>query len=412
MSENERKTLRYLAYRYKKASEHPRNAKNAELHRAVNSLRQIRPVVLLNEIPFHELNYDEKLTIKCEDPFLRTVENKLRQTLFQWEHFPADMIVPGWFSLQKSITTTGIGVQVQEKILPLDLSNNIVAHEYHDQFSSDDDIEKLREPVIIYDRVTTQNQMEILMDIFGDILPVKLEGYNSYVNTWDKISTYRGVEKLLVDLIDRPDFTHRLVRKLTDIEKSTHRQYEEQGLFEIDTQQIHCTPALADELPAKDFRGGNARMKDVWGRGMAQIFNSVSESMHNEFDIEYMIDVMEPFGLVYYGCCEPLDKKLSVVKRIPNLRKISITPWADIESAAEQIGKDYVLSAKPTPTAVAVKNLEEDAVRKELKGILSAVKRNNCNCDIVLKDISSAGYNLTNLVNWEKIAMEMASDFA
>ena len=74
---------------------------------------------------------------------------------------------------------------------------------------------------------------------------------------------------------------------------------------------------------------------------MAQIFGSVSKQMHEEFDIQYMRKMMEPFGLVYYGCCEPLDKKIDLVETLPHLRKISITPWADVDVAAEAIGKKY-----------------------------------------------------------------------
>ena len=82
---------------------------------------------------------------------------------------------------------------------------------------------------------------------------------------------------------------------------------------------------------------------------MAQIFASVSKAMHEEFDIAYMKKVMEPFGLFNYGCCEPLDKKIDIVEQLPHLRKISITPWADIDNAAEVIGKRYVIANKPIP---------------------------------------------------------------
>ena len=59
--------------------------------------------------------------------------------------------------------------------------------------------------------------------------------------------------------------------------------------------------------------------------------------------------VLSHYGLVYYGCCEALDRKLDMVKKIPNLRKISITPWANLERAAEIIGRNYVVSTKPNP---------------------------------------------------------------
>jgi len=143
---------------------------------------------------------------------------------------------------------------------------------------------------------------------------------------------------------------------------------------------------------------------------MAQIFASVSKEMHEEFDINYMEKLMADFGLNYYGCCEPLDQKIDIVEKLPNLRKISITPWADVDVAAEAIGKKYVLANKPNPASVTVP-LNEDALRAEIGRTLAAVKRNGCSCDIVLKDISSSGNDVRNLIRWEQIVMEMVKSF-
>lgn len=97
------------------------------------------------------------------------------------------------------------------------------------------------------------------------------------------------------------------------------------------------------------------------------------------------------------------------MSQLPHLRKISVTPWADVDVAAEAIGSRYVVANKPNPAAVAGK-LDEDALRREIGRTLAAVKRNGCSCDIVLKDISSVGKDLSNLVRWEQIVMEMVNN--
>ena len=114
--------------------------------------------------------------------------------------------------------------------------------------------------------------------------------------------------------------------------------------------------------------------------------------------------------MVYYGCCEPLDKKIDILEQIPHLRKISITPWADINNAAEVIGNRYVIANKPNPASVSGR-LDEEALRKEISRILSACKRNGCSFDMVLKDISSVGYDVQNLIRWEQIVMEMVRNY-
>lgn len=407
---NEKKRLRKLAEEYYEKAMDPINTKRMALHRAVNDLKMERPVVLIDEIPFHELNFDGSLTLYCTDPILRRAEEFMRKRLFQWKYFPADMILEPYVPVVKVMHDSGIGITVQDdEIFMNDSRAGISAHRYYDQLATPEMLEKIKMPVVTYDREETMAQYTKLAEVIGDIVPVKIVGHACYSAPWDLISRYRGVNPLLIDLIDEPEFSHQVVSKIYECERSRLAQMEEQDLFELHPYSLHCTASLCSDL-AKDYDGGKVLRKHIWGRGMAQIFSSVSKEMHDEFDIQYMKEHMKEFGLTYYGCCEPLDKKIDIVEKLPNLRKISITPWADVDIAAEAIGKKYVLANKPNPAAVTVP-LDEDALRKEIGRTLEAVKRNGCSCDIVLKDISSAGHDLNNLIRWEQIVMEMVRNF-
>lgn len=402
--------LRTLAWEYACAANNEKNMQARTLHTAVNDLKMIRPVVLIEEIPFHELNFDGSLTLLCEDPDLRGAEDWFRRQLFKWKHFPADMILPPYFPVQKIMHSTGIGITVEEHTIATEAENHIISHEYFDQLAEPEDLEKLTPPVISYDKEETMRRYEKLANVFGDILPVRVVGHSSYITMWDEIARYRGVTPLLMDLIERPEHSHAIVSKLAEFEKSKSAQMEALGLFEIQPLEIHCTSALTSDLPG-EYDGGIVKRSQVWGRGMAQIFGSVSKDMHEEFDINYMKEIMEPFGLVYYGCCEPLDKKVDIVEKIPHLRKISITPWADVDNAAEVIGNRYVIANKPNPALVATATLDEDAVRQTIKRTLDACKRNGCSADIVLKDISTVSHNVQNLIRFEQIAMELVRGY-
>ena len=110
------------------------------------------------------------------------------------------------------------------------------------------------------------------------------------------------------------------------------------------------------------------RLKDVWGRSAAQIFSAVSPEMHDEFDLKYIQELFGECGLLYYGCCEPLDTKIDLLRsRFKNLRKISITPWANPEVATSNIESDYILSAKPNPSFVSSTNFNPTPVEQEIK---------------------------------------------
>ena len=124
--------------------------------------------------------------------------------------------------------------------------------------------------------------------------------------------------------------------------------------------------------------------------------------MFKEFELDYMQPLMERFGLCYYGCCEPLDDRLALLKSIPNMRKLGVTPWADIRSSAEQIGKDYVFAFKPNPALVGG-TLDEEAIRRETIETVEACLTFGCPYELVLKDISTVSYKPQNLIRWVQI---------
>jgi len=404
--------LRKLAFEYCLIANDSRNHENIKLHTAVNDLKQIRPVVLIDELPWNEMNIDDELTLRCTEPYLREIEWFLRTNIYKHKHMPADMVVTPFIPVGKVIQSTGIGISIDEERLATDTGNNIVSHKYKDILQTEEDLEKIKLPVITYNSEETMKRYELVGEILGDIMPVKLTGCEAfYTGPWDRISEYRGVTNTMIDLADRPEFMHKLVQKLTEVELSKLEQYEALDLFEANPYKLHCTAALNSDLPGKSYDGTKLTRKDIWGRGFAQPFASVSKAMHEEFDIEYMIKMVGQCGLVYYGCCEPLDKKIDIVEKIPNLRKISITPWADINVAAEAIGSKYVIASKPNPSAVSVNVLDKENLKREIHTIIDACKRNNCSCDIVLKDISTCCNRPENIFEWEKVVMDMVKSY-
>ena len=407
----DRDILRKVAGEYAILSHQERFHENRKLHRAVNDLKPIRPVVLIDELPWAEMNIGDELTLQCKDSFLREVEWHLRSTIYKAKHLPADMLLGPYVPVHKCIRFSGIGISIDELTIAQQGRDTIRSHEYHDQLATEADLDKIHNEVVTYDKDETMRRNQLVGDLIGDILPVRVKGIEyASTGTWDAIAMYRGVTNLLIDLAERPDFMHLVVRKLHDIRWDTIRQIEELGLFDNDPYDLHCTPILASDLPGRDFDGKHVKLKDVWGRAVAQIFTSVSGPMHEEFDIAYIREPMSRCGLVYYGCCEPLDKKMDIVQTIPNLRKVSITPWADVNVAAEAIGRKYVLSAKPNPAFVAVDHLDHNHLRKEIKNILDACQRNGCACDLVLKDISTCNGRPQNIFEWEQVVMEMVKN--
>jgi hypothetical protein len=409
----ERKIVRELAAKYYNIAQSGENLEKARLYRAVNDKKMIRPVVLVDEIPWFELNIDGCLDCVCEDPRLRGLESNFRYWLARHKYFGCDLYLNPVFLITKQVAISGMGVEVEEKVVETNAGNYIKAHQYFDKLQTEEDLEKLQFQTVAYNEESTKKHFEFAADQIGDIMPVKITGiscdYGLGHALWDVVSRLRGVENLLLDFAERPEFMHKTARKMTDILIDRIKQIEEKGLLGIEQAHIHCTPALTDDLE-KPGDYDNIKLGNIWGRAVAQIFGEVSKAMHDEFDITYAEEAMRPFGMVYYGCCEPLDKRIDILKKIKNLRKISVTPWADINVAAEAIGNGYVLSAKPNPANVST-GFDEGVIKKELKEIVDAVKKNGCSCDIVLKDISTVAGKPEHLLNWCRIAMETVNNY-
>jgi hypothetical protein len=386
----------------------PVQQEKVRMWKAVNSLQPVRPMVLIDQVCWHEMDVNDELVLRTNDPFCRRIETELRRKLYAWRHMPVDMVMDPWIDIPKQIQGAHLGIRPVEDRAVLDPNNDVVGHYYIDQLQTEEDLEKICMPEIRLDEAATRRAEEQAHEILDGILPIRMQGPIPNFAIWDRIVEWHGVERSLTDLIDRPEFVHRLLTRVTNGYLTMLDQLEAQGLLGQLESLIHCTGAYTDELPAPGYDPARPRAKDLWTCGMAQIFASVSPKMHQEFELDYAVRWYERFGLVYYGCCEPLDTKLSIIREIPNLRKISMSPWVNIERGAERIGRDFVFSRKPSPAFLAVDTFNPDAVRRDLEQTREACARYGTPLEFILKDISTVRYQPQRLWRWAEIAMEVA----
>jgi len=406
MLEKDKQLLRELAKRYAEIASSDAQKQLKQRMIAHNGLKTGRPLVWIAEVPWHEMEIDGKLRLCVEDDFGRGMEQFFRRKLFQYEYFPGDVYFENAFLIHKHFSRSSNGFGVKEEMIIKDDKNNINSHGYIDQLENEEDVENFRLQTVTVDKEADARELEMAEDILHGILPTGLRGTILYYAPWDDISRYRGVTPILFDLADRPEHLHAIMQKYTKNGIQLIEQYEKLGLLSADDPDIHCTPALTSDLPAKDYTGGDYRLKDVWFRTMAQMFGDVSPDMHEEFDVQYSKQIADRCGMVYYGCCEPLHTKIEMLKRnYKNLRKLGVSPWANEESCAEQIQGDFVYARKPNPSRVAM-NLDVDAVRAETVKTIEICQKYGCPYEFVLKDISTVSYKPENLITWEKTVRE------
>ena len=407
VSARDRSILRELGKQVAEIAALPIQQQTIALWKALNGLKPERPMVMIDQVCWNEMNVNDELTLRTQDEFGQKLEADLRRTLYAWTHMRADMVVEPAVTIPKAICGTGFGIQVHEERAVTDPTNDIVGHLYFDQLQTDEDLQKICMPDARLDEAETACRESIAHEIFDGILGVYMQGLAPSFNAWDWVVQWRGAENVLLDLAERPDFMHRLFGRVTEAALTLLDQAEERGLLAQRLSRIHCTGAYTDELPAPGFDPNKPRAKDLWTMGMAQIFSSVSPAMHQAFDLDYAVRFYKRFGLVYYGCCEPLHLKLDMVKKIPNLRKISMSPWVDVEKGAEQIGRSFVFSRKPSPAFLAGRSWHPDAVEEDLRDVVERCAHHGCPVELILKDISTVGYRPQRLWEWADVAMRV-----
>lgn len=212
-----------------------------------------------------------------------------------------------------------------------------------------------------------------------------------------------------MDLVLRPELVHQAMDRLVHAYLSRLRQWKALNLLSVTSGNYRVGSGglgYTDELPQHDFDPNRVRPIDQWGCGTAQIFSDVSPEMHEEFALQYERRWMKQFGLNYYGCCEPLHNKVDVLESIPRLRKISMSPWANVEATVERTNGKYVLSHKPNPAVFVTDPWNPEQAKNNLIAVLEQTK--GCAVEIIMKDISTVRYKPQHLWEWSEIAMDVA----
>ncbi len=403
--------LRALAERYAEVAAHPIQQERRDLWMRHNSLQPTRPLIT---VQFNWWNvwfdqYLEDQVLECGDAFLRGHERSLRQQLFQ-EEIADDTILEPW------ITQTASHITHPDGLWGVSGGDIDGVHDNHvwnfkQPIKNWQDIQNLVVPEHAIDESATALNVERLQSAIGDILPVNIDRGPVFQDFTADISQHvallRGHEQLMIDMIESPGELHRLLAFLRDGVLKVQEEAEKAGDWSL-TSQSNQAMCYCQELEAPRANSGARQRKDLWCHVSAQEYTSVSPAMHDEFLLQYQLPIIEKFGLVAYGCCENLTRKIDLLRQIPNLRIIAVTPSADLAKCAEQIGTDYVISWRPNPTDMICSGFDRDRIRRILRQGLEITK--GCRVHICLKDIETVEGEPERLVEWVRLVQDIIAE--
>lgn len=415
LEESEKKVLRKLGEEIAQISSLPVHKEKAELWKNLNDLNSKRPMVWMTQVPWHEMNVNNELTLLCRNEWAKELEDKLRKIIYQWKHMPGDMIVNDYIECPLVINSTKFGISEDVDISRTDETSDVYSRHFKIQISEPEDIYKIKMPVVTHDEKATKRNYDAMCQIFDGIIPVKKTGQGSFwYAPWDFLVRIWGVQEAMMDLALRPEMVHDAYERMVTAWMTDLDQREAQNLLSANSRNMSVGSGgygYVSGLPWESTDTENIGPKNLWGCSSAQIFATVSPQMHWEFAIEHDMKWLERWGLTYYGCCEPLHGKIHLLRKIRNLRKISVSPWCKLEKIVDEIGTDYVMSRKPSPSIFAGHGWSPEQAEKELRDFME-ITEGKCHVELIMKDISTVGYEPQNLWEWERIAMKVAEEYA
>ena len=273
------------------------------------------------------------------------------------------------------------------------------------------------------DRAGTLAKLSLLEDTFGDILPVKVGNYDHFMVdegaeswagnyfiglTW-QIYRFIGNDGLLGWVYESPDTIHRLMEYMAADRERQFGLLEAEGLIVPNTDNQLAGPrayGYVSDLPSPDDAPG--ALGDLWCWAESQESAPISPAMYAEFVLPYLKRVTDRFGLVYYGCCEPVHDRLElIIEAMPNLRSVSVTPWADFDIVAEMLGDRYVFSRKPDPVPISGLTPHWDRAEADLRRTYDAAAARDCNVEILFRDVYDVGGDTSRLATWVELARKV-----
>lgn len=347
-------------------------------------------------------------TLVCSDPELRTHEQFLRRMIFQ-ATLDDDFVIEPWITLDATHVLPEAGAWgVPTGKGEEDLASG--AFTIDAPLESLSDIDRLVVPRHEIDEAETERRASKLHDAIGDSLTINISRKPHWSNWHADLSTdlgyLRGIEQMLWDIADHPDWLKQLLTFMRDGVLKVHAEAEAAGDWRLGDHQ-NQSMAYAASLDPPRANSKPVKLNQLWGFIASQETGVVSPTMFDEFMVSFQKPIAEQFAMVSYGCCEDLSRKIGVLRQIRNLRRIAVSPFADVALSAEQIGTDYICSWRPSPADMVAYGFDESRVRSIVGDAQSIFKANGCMFDVCLKDVETVQHEPDRIARFVEVVRDV-----
>ena len=400
--------LRELAKKCQEYASLPVMAERRKLWYEHNALQAVRPVLVMELGTFIK---DILPPLKCTSPVAREIEAEFQTRIVNHELVDDDKVMPDDYTVPWQIDFRMFDLEVKMHRAE-DSEGRSVGYQFEYEITDlRRDIEKLRPSVFSVDREATFAKKAFIESLIGDIMPVNIKNKSM---EWVFAITARviilmGMENMFMSLMDSPEEMVRLFNMIRDSLLDFSRWMEREELLTLNNGNDYAgagSYGFTRDLPSAGF-AGKVRCRDLWANMNSQESVGLSPEMFRDYIYPSYHDLAKEFGMVYYGCCEPVHEIWeSCVRDMPNLRKVSVSAWCNQQFMGNALrGSKVIYSRKPSPNYIGVGDFIPEAYAAHIAETLDAAA--GCRLEIIHRDIYSLNGDRTRPGRAIRIAREL-----
>jgi hypothetical protein len=381
----DREILRQRARLQLEYANSPRNETIMKMWRAqAEGRRDTPPVRLLFSNFRHEVITPH---LRCEGEPARAIEATLLDRLVGRELFDDDTPISPTFDIGWNtwVNPFGIAPTITRANEPNSQGFHIdpVIHDLAAE------LDRLRDGSFGVDRDATKLRRELIEDVLGDILPVRMVMGSLTGAITNPLVHLMGMEAYYMAMYDCPDAVHEAMEMATRVYERYYDFLETEQLL-VPTNDFSPVAqesfAFTDELPADTVTSTT----QCWGFLESQETTAVSAETFGEFVFPYQQRLVDRFGLLSYGCCERVDAIWpDYLSKWPTLRKLSVAPFNDEPRVGEYLrGSRVVYYSKPRAELVTCDGpLDDDAITASFKDVCEAAS--GCLFEVAQREVGT-----------------------
>lgn len=402
------KRLRSLATRYAQIANSEDMKIKKRQWKALRDLSPERPMILFET--FCVAGFITEIELKCTNKYLRNAEKTMLYAIKQYEFVKDDIVLENYFRLAWRVIRSDFGIKIIEHH-----AKDSMGYMSNFPIETPNDIEKLKERTFYVDRQRTIGFRNILDEIFGDILPIKVGNYdyffgdlgfnpfcgnNAPMMTMDLFKLV-GNKNLMFWVYDYPDALEKILDFLSEDRMRFLQWLQDEKIMQLNTDNQFAGPSGYGYVSKLEKVGEKRKVKpkECWTWIESQETNLFSPEMFQHLFLPRLAKYANEFGLVSYGCCEPIDDRIEYIKKaIPNLRTVSVSAWNNFEKVAESLKNDYVYCRKPNPTYLSGEKADWNGAKADIRRTWNCTKTGSV--EFIMRDVYDIGNDMSRLPRW------------